>query len=71
MANLIQLQQDARNHFIGRYGVIGVGETAGERTLLFLLDEWSPVSWKPILKWARQVGVEVGYRVVGTIHAGD
>lgn len=71
MADLRQLQQEAKKQFLGRYGVVGVGETAGNRTLLFLLAEWSPVAWRPILKWAERAGVNVGYRVVGTIHAGN
>jgi hypothetical protein len=71
MANLVQLQQEARNQFVGRYGVIGVGETAENRALLFLLAEWSPLAWRPILNWGKRVGVEVGYRVVGSVHAGN
>ena len=63
-----QLQEKASERFLGRYGVVGVGESgAAQNALMFLFQEWSPMVWRRIQKWAKDEGVRVDYQVVGDI----
>ena len=70
MENALNLINEANKRFIGQLGVVGVGETARESsTMVFLLSEWSPSAWLPILEWANRKGIQVGYEVVGSVNA--
>jgi len=70
MHDLDDLRQQARERFLGRFGVIGVGETeAGNRNLLFLLSDWSDLNWRTIRRWATSEGIHVDYEVVGSAQA--
>ena len=70
MAELTNIRQQATARFLGRLGVIGVGETASDKkALLFLFSDWSALNWRTISRWAKDEGVQVGYEVVGSIQA--
>lgn len=72
MSDLIEsLREEAKQAFLGRNSVIGVGiaEEEGVNRLVFLLSKNTLQARQVISSWAREHRVDVQFIVSGTIHS--